>query len=153
NGDAVSYLLVHGPDGMTVDAATGLVTWQPTRGASRPQADVVLLAYDSQGAHTSQEFTIQVSGVNSAPVFAALASEIHGQEGEPLVVPASATDADGDVLVYRADRLPPGAVFDADEHVLQWTPAQGAAGAYDVRFVVSDGLHEVSQATTLLIAP
>src|SRR5262249_45731965 len=64
------------------------------------------------------------------------------------------TDAEGDSLTYWADNLPPGAVFDPSRHTLTWTPGSQAAGTYEgVRFSVSDGLHTVSQSTTLLIAP
>src|SRR5262249_54217740 len=65
-----------------------------------------------------------------------------------------ATDADGDPLVYWADNLPPGAVFDPVQHQLTWTPGFPGAGTYaNVRFTVSDGLHRVSATTTLVIAP
>src|SRR5262249_9020118 len=65
----------------------------------------------------------------------------------------AATDPDGDPLVYWADRLPPGAFFEAATHTLHWTPGAGSAGTYPgVSFVVSDGLHRVSQSTTLAIA-
>ena len=65
-----------------------------------------------------------------------------------------ATDADGDPLVYWADHLPPGASFDASSHALVWTPDFHSAGTYpDVQFFVSDGLHQVSETTTVVIAP
>ncbi len=152
-GDAISYLLHRAPRGMTIDARTGLVSWAPTA-ASPQRADVALLAYDTRGASATQEFTVQVEGVNRAPVLDLLPAQIEGREGEPLTITVKATDADGDSLVYWADRLPPGAVFDADLQTLSWTPSHQAAGTYaNVRFIVSDGVHQVSQAVTLLIAP
>ncbi len=151
--EALTYILYQAPAGMTVDAATGLVSWAPTT-ASPAQADVALQVYDSRGAHATQTFTVAVAGANRAPVLAALAGTIQGKEGQPLRIPIAATDPDGDALVFWADHLPGGAVFDTAQHALLWTPDDHAAGTYaDVRFVVSDGLHQVSQATTLLIAP
>src|SRR5262249_13874147 len=135
-----------------VDPTTGMVSWSPSV-ASPAETNVVLRAYDSQGAHATQEFTIQVSGVDGAPVFDPIEPEFDGQEGQALTVPVSATDPEEGPLVYWADRLPPGAVFDPDQHILQWTPGPHAAGSYLVRFVVSDGLHRVSETTTLVIAP
>src|SRR5262249_33278812 len=55
--------------------------------------------------------------------------------------------------VYWAENLPPGASFDPVAHALVWTPDYHSAGTYAVTFVVSDGLHQVRESTTLLIAP
>ncbi|MEI9924476.1 MAG: putative Ig domain-containing protein [Bradyrhizobium sp.] len=103
---------------------------------------------------TPRTFTIIVAGVNSAPVLAPLATEIDGKENQALKIPVKATDVDGDKLIYWANNLPPGATFDAQQLALIWTPGFQSAGTYtNVTFVVSDGLHEVSEATTIVIAP
>jgi YD repeat-containing protein/VCBS repeat-containing protein len=151
-GRSLTFLLDQAPAGMAVDAATGLVTWTPT--VSGPaQAAVVLLVYDTQGLHATQEFSIHITGVNTPPSIDLIPAQIQGSEGQPLLIPVLASDPDGDRLVFWADNLPPGAAFDPDQHSLEWTPAPGQAGTYpDVRFLVSDGLHEVSATTTLLIA-
>jgi hypothetical protein len=153
NGDSLSYLLVNGPSGMTVDAATGVVTWTPSA-ASTGQATVALQVYDTSGAYDMQSYTLQVDGVNSPPVFFPLDNLIQGREGQSLQIPVVATDADADNLVYWAEHLPPGALFDPLQHALVWTPDFHSAGTYtDVRFLVSDGLHQVSESTTVVIAP
>ena len=54
--------------GMTVDPATGLVTWTPTL-ASPAQAPVVLQVYDSAGTPATQAVHVQVPGVNPPPAF------------------------------------------------------------------------------------
>ncbi|MCB1942331.1 MAG: putative Ig domain-containing protein, partial [Candidatus Accumulibacter sp.] len=153
DGDQLSYLLVRSPAGMVVDATTGLLSWTPSA-ASPEQATVVLQVYDSAGAYDTQSFTVAVDGVNRAPWFVAFPDQISGREGQLLQVPIAATDPEGDSLVYWTEHLPPGAVFDAAAHALIWTPDFHAAGTYsDVRFLVSDGLHTLSESTTLVIAP
>jgi YD repeat-containing protein len=152
NNSALSYLLYSGPAGMTIDAHTGLVTWTPTI-ASPAQAAVVLEVFNSRGADAQQQFTVAVAGVNGAPVFDPLEATIHGQEGQPLWITVNATDPQNERLVYWADNLPAGAVFDPAEQTLTWTPGANQAGTYlDVRFVVSDGVSQVTESTTLLIA-
>src|SRR5262249_17916412 len=132
DGVAVSYLLYKGPAGMTVDARTGLVSWLPTP-ASPAQAAVVLQAYDIRGGRVPPSFTVTVGGVSLPPAFDPLAVQFTGQEGQLLEIPVHATDTDGDPLVYWADGLPPGAVFDTSRQTLTWTPGPQTAGTYAVR--------------------
>jgi hypothetical protein len=106
NNAALSYLLYRAPQGMTIDAQTGLITWQPTT-ASPGQGPVVLEVYSSRGSVAVQQFTIAVTGVN-APVFDPLAATVDGQEGQQLQISVNATDTGGLPLVYWADNLPPG---------------------------------------------
>jgi len=153
DGDQLSYVLDGGPAGMTVDPASGLVTWTPTL-TSPAQAQVVLQVYDSAGTPATQAFIIQVPGVIQPPAFNGLPAEVDGKEGVPLTLLVQATDPNGDLLSYFASNLPPGAAFDPTQQTLSWTPAYGAAGTYpDVTFTVSDGLNQVTQDVTFVIAP
>ena len=149
----LTYFLYAGSSWLTVDPATGLLSGTPTVG-SPATSTVELQVYDADGAHDTQSFTISVAGVNRAPVFAALPTSMTGQEGQTLSFQVSATDADGDPLIYWADNLPGGATFDGSTQTFMWTPLPGMAGTYsNVTFTVSDGLHDVSIATQFLIAP
>ncbi|MBD2200392.1 MULTISPECIES: CARDB domain-containing protein [Calothrix] len=153
DGVALAYLLYEGPEGMTVDANTGLVRWTPTT-SSNAETPVKLRVYDSRGGYGIQEFTVNVDGGNHQPVLNHLPTQILGVEGEPLEIILSATDADNNLLNFWADNLPGGAVFDPATQTLRWTPGYDAAGTYEkVKFVVSDGLLQASQTTTILIAP
>jgi YD repeat-containing protein len=153
DGTVVTYFLYASPDGMTVNPTSGLISWTPTN-TSPEQASVILRVYDGRGGFASQEYTITVAGVNRAPTLAPVSTTVNGREGKPLEISLTATDADGDALVYWADNLPPGAVFDPASNALTWTPGFDAAGTYqDVRLFVSDGIHEVSRSFTLIIAP
>ncbi|MFH1564959.1 MAG: putative Ig domain-containing protein [bacterium] len=61
-------------------------------------------------------------------------------EGEALTFTISATDVDGDDLIYSASNLPEGANFDTGTKTFSWTPNIGQAEIYsNVRFEVSDG--------------
>src|SRR5262249_17642682 len=146
------FVLARGPSGMTVDPATGLLTWTPTL-ASPGQALVVLQAYNALGAHSTQAFAVQVAGINQAPTFDLLPDKVEGMEGQALSIAIHASDAEGDPLVYWADGVPGGAAFDADRQVMHWTPDFQSAGTFTIRFTASAGLHRTIGETTLLVAP
>ena len=153
DGSTPGFVLGDGPAGMTVNPVTGLVTWNtlPTTPAT-VIAD--LFAYDPSGSYTIQHFSIQVIGGSVPPVIGPLSSQVSGKEGQPLVVPVSATDPDGRSLIYWAANLPGGASFDPSTHTLLWEPDYSQAGTYNnVTFYVSDGVSTVSATISLLIAP
>ncbi|MAE66325.1 MAG: hypothetical protein CMJ18_18805, partial [Phycisphaeraceae bacterium] len=150
---AIAFLLLRGPEGMTIDPATGLVRWAPTA-ADPSEAQVVVRAYDGRGGSATQTFEIQVEGGNRAPQIDALPDEILGAELEILELTIVATDPDGDLVLLFADNLPPGAVLDVERGVMVWQPDGDDAGTYpDVRFTASDGRRSTTVSTTILIAP
>ena len=153
DGSTPGFVLGDGPAGMTVDPVTGLVTWQ-TQTLSPATVNVDLFAYDPSGSYIIQHFSIQVAGGSVPPVIGPLPSQVYGKEGQPIVIPVTATDPGGRPLVYWAANLPGGASFDPTTHNLVWEPAYGQAGTYNnVTFYVSDGISTVSSSISLLIAP
>ena len=153
DGIRVRYFLETAPPGMEVDADTGLIEWTPPAIASI-HADVVLYAYDSRGGRDAQGFRILVDGGNHPPEISNLLPEITMSEGSQVSIPINATDSDGDNLIYWADRLPGGATFDSTTRVFLWDTDFLSAGTFEqITFFVSDGVHVVSQSTTLKIEP
>jgi hypothetical protein len=57
DGDTLVYSLKTSPPGMTIDTATGLVAWTPTRGGIYT---IELLVDDGQGGSASQSFNIEI---------------------------------------------------------------------------------------------
>ncbi len=106
DGGVLNYLLLSGPQGMTLDRSSGLVSWQPTS-TNRVTNSVILQAYDSRGGSATQRFTITLSGGNHAPEFAPLPAVITGSEGTPLEVAATVTDVDQDQLRITVENMPP----------------------------------------------
>src|SRR5262249_29884405 len=126
DGTIVSYVLHTGPKGLVVDPASGLVRWTPDV-ASPALATIVLQVYDARGGHATQEFIIAVTGTNRPPALDPIPVQFLGQEGQPLEIVIQAADPENDRLVYWADGLPPGAVFDPTRHVLAWAPGSDSA--------------------------
>ncbi|RRS35282.1 MAG: hypothetical protein NV67_11010 [Gammaproteobacteria bacterium (ex Lamellibrachia satsuma)] len=58
-GDVMSYSLTAGPAGMSIDAASGLVTWSPMAGDPRKSA-VTVGVEDSQGLSDTQSFDVVI---------------------------------------------------------------------------------------------
>jgi len=90
--------------------------------------------------------------VNSPPVLPPIGNK-SVDEGNRLSFAVSAIDADqDDVLTYSAVDLPPGAAFDPETQVFDWTPSEDRDGSYDVTFSVSDGEEAVSETITITVA-
>ena len=149
----VAYLLQQAPAGMTINASTGQISWTPNVD-SPADAKVTLYAFDSRGAWTKQQWTIDVAGGDVPPMFGPLPTTLQVTEGQSIQVPVTATDADGYPLVFWADNLPPGAVFTPNTDTFAWTPALGMAGTYPgVTIYCSDGISTISQTFTVAVAP
>ncbi|MBF2017367.1 MAG: putative Ig domain-containing protein [Rivularia sp. T60_A2020_040] len=159
------YLLYDAPQRMSVNE-NGLITWEPTT-ESLVNSQVTLYVFDKRGGYTKQEFTINVLGGNSQPVFNNITAisgagvttqdssfTISAKEAQPLQLQIFATDTDNDKLTYWVDNLPGGAVFDAKNGILTWTPGYSSAGTLpNVKFTVTDGKERITQTATFLVAP
>ncbi len=73
---------------------------------------------------------------NRAPVWEPIPNRFIN-EGQNLSFKITATDPDGDPLVYSVDVLPTGASF--TQQTFAWTPNYNQSGKYTVTFRVSDG--------------
>jgi hypothetical protein len=135
--------MLQGPQGATLDAATGRLSWTPTAD-SQEKTSVVLRVYDTRGAYATQAFVIETAGANRAPVLE-LPTSVRLIEGQPFTLPITAADPEGRPLSYAANGLPPGARFDSQRAVFEWTPGYDAAGDYrNLSFTVSDGINTVT---------
>jgi len=101
-------------------------------------------------------FRFQTSSDTDAGVLPNRAPEILGIDdqvvyvGEELAVTLSATDEDGDTLVWTAEGLPAGATFDAQTQVFRWRPTEAQLGLFEpVITVTDDGTPELSSTLQL----
>ncbi|MET1077454.1 MAG: putative Ig domain-containing protein [Pseudomonas sp.] len=136
DGDAVTYALVKGPTGMTVDAATGQVQWLS---GTVGDYEVSLQATDPNGNTGLQAYRIKVTDTaNNAPLFtsspptAVAYPAVYGYQ-------AAATDADGDNLTWSLRTAPAGMTLDPATGKVSWKPGITLAGAFAVEIEVADG--------------
>ena len=140
DGDALTYSLVSAPAGMSIDPATGLVSW---RAAAIGTADVVIAASDGVFSPTTQRFTLTVTpprNLNAPPTITSTPSG-PAIRGNQWTYAAAATDPDGDPVRWRIGNV---ADFPADNQpsidpvtgAVSWTPA--AEGRYELLVEASD---------------
>ncbi len=96
----------------------------------------------SDGALADTEIVaITVNDVNRAPTLASIGAK-SVNEGQNLNFMTSASDPDGDSLIWSAENLPANATF-ADQYdgtgIFNFNPDYTQAGVYNVTFIVSDG--------------
>ena len=149
----LGYLLTNAPTGMTIDPASGLISWLPTV-TSNANTPITVRVYDSQGVYSEQSYNLVVSGGNHTPIIESLPTVVTGAEGQKLEIKVTASDLDvSQTLQYWADNLPGGATFNPGSRTFNWNPTNGSAGTYnDVIFYVSDGIDTVKQTVSIVIA-
>ena len=144
--NTLTYSAADLPPGATFDPSTRTFDWTP----SDPQVGtyVVTFSVTDGDLAASQPVTITVG---------TLALESIGEqsidEGTLLSFTISATDLSGEPgpLVYSADGLPPGAVFDPDARTFAWTPLEDQDGQYSVTFAVTNGIAFAAETITITV--
>lgn len=135
-GHAITYGLVIAPTGMTIDPATGQVTWVPDPG-QQGLHQVVLSATDTRGAVGRQEFTIDAttSTRNRPPSFVT-APVTRASIGVTYRYAARGSDPDGDPLTFALSTAPAGMSIDPTGNLVWPFPLPGD---HPVALVVRDG--------------
>ena len=143
--------------GMTLDDATGVVSWI-TNELHGPDVYTVTASVTDGVTTNSTDFTVTVNEVNLAPVLETIA-DVTVQLGEAVSVNAVAADPDTlapppytfNALEYSLGGTPEsGMSIDGSTGAFSWTPA--AAGAFDVMVVVTDdGIPAMADSLTFAI--
>ncbi|MCV3217131.1 putative Ig domain-containing protein [Plectonema radiosum NIES-515] len=130
--DGVTYSLGRRPVGMTI-SDEGKVEWKPTSSQIGSQT-VEVIARDSQGATSTQSFTIEVgtTAINNAPSITSTPKFV-ASVGSPYQYQVVATDPDtGDTLTYQILSKPSGVDVQINPTTGLLTWASPAAGQYQI---------------------
>ncbi len=136
DGSRLSYALLAAPSGMTIDRASGLVTWavQPSQVGSH---QVIVEVSDGRGGTAVQRFTLVASAasVNRPPIItsAPLTSVLPGQNYRYQV---AARDPDGQLLQYSLGSAPAGMTIDGLTGLVSYDNA--VTGNYAIELNVID---------------
>jgi hypothetical protein len=129
NNDILTYELVTAPQGMTIDPASGLISWpEPIAG----EFPVAIQVIDGRGGSDRQEFFLFVNGppvITSAPV-------AEHQTGTPYTYQVTAEDPNNDPLSYELAG-PAGMIIDPLNGLVTWD--NPVPGEYSVTIHVVDG--------------
>ena len=137
--DPLTFSLLSGPSGMTVDASTGTVTWSPAS-TDVGNAAVALRVDDGHGGSAEQDFTLSVINPppDRPPVFTT-SPVVDGNLSTPYAYQAHATDPDSDPLTFSVVSGPQGLTVDATTGLVSWTPTVAQIGPNSVTLQVADG--------------
>ncbi|MDN5786793.1 putative Ig domain-containing protein, partial [Pseudorhodobacter sp.] len=154
DGDPIGFVLMQGPEGMVIDAVTGVISWTPGREADETSS-VLVRVYDDQGSYSDISWDIAISaGVNHAPGIVPPNAVITLTEGEEMRLPVIASDQDNDSILLFADNLPKGAYLDQQTQELVWRVLPGQRGVYaNVQIGASDGAKETTERFTIIVYP
>jgi RHS repeat-associated protein len=137
-GDALTFSLRVFPDGMRIEASSGLISWLPDSLATGPHP-VEVVVTDSRGAWNCQLFVVTVADtLNSSPLITSEPTVTVNRGSLYKYVP-HATDPDGDTLSYDLVTRPSGMVLDPPSGITVWRPDVSQVGRHDVVLRVRDG--------------
>lgn len=134
DGDSLTFSLTTNPVGMSLNSATGLISWTPSFTQSGSN-NVVMQVSDSNGGTASQSFSVSVANVNGPPTISSISSQ-SVIENQLLQFSVSASDPDGDSFSVSASNMPTGAAFASN--TFSWTPSFTQSGSYSPRFTATD---------------
>ncbi len=136
DGDPLQFSLRMAPPGMTVDAASGVLSWPAAQlGTHRVQ----LVVDDGRGGSAVQDFALTVTSnlPDLAPVI--LSSPlVMAFSGSPYSYAVDAFDPEGQPLSFYLDGAPGDMRIDPVSGVISFDPATAAAGAYPLQVRVED---------------
>ena len=149
--NSLTFALVSAPTGMTIDSASGLITWTPSQVQS-PSTNVILVsatdfnstAANAKSLSVTNTFTVSVTESNLPPDLTVPADRTIN-ELTLMSVSASATDPNipPKTLTFSLVSAPTGMTINPNTGLITWTPteAQGpSANVVVVRVANSVGL-------------
>ncbi len=137
-GDILTFTLDLAPIGMTIDSATGLISWTPD-GGQVGTTDVTVRVTDIAGDFDTEPFQVTVNLLGSPPVLDEIA-DLEVLEREIVAFIATATDPDlpADTLIWSLLERPVGATIDRTLGSLLWVPTSSQIGAHAFTVRVTD---------------
>ncbi len=139
DGDVLSYSLLTSPTGMTIQVASGLISWTPTTNQLGTH-DVVIRAVDGKGGTAEQHYLLSVitAPSNRPPYFVSTPVTV-ARLGTIYLYDADALDPDFDTLTYSLPVAPSNMVINPVTSLISWGPTAAQIGDHDVTIQVSDG--------------
>ncbi|MBX9253632.1 tandem-95 repeat protein [Desmonostoc muscorum CCALA 125] len=122
DSDTLTYKLLTAPNGMAINADTGLITWTPNT-ANVGNQQIKLEVSDGRGGIAEQEYTLAVitTPPNRPPIFTSF-PEVDAYINKLYSYDANAVDPDQDPINFSLIIGPNGMTVNPDTGLVQWTP-------------------------------
>ncbi|KYC37630.1 hypothetical protein WA1_39905 [Scytonema hofmannii PCC 7110] len=131
-----------------VDAQSSALRWVPASDQIGEHTVAVQLT-DALGGYTTQEFTLQVTGINAPPTIVSN-PVTRAAKNQPYTYTVVATDPENDTLTFNLGKTPTGMTID-DNGAIQWTPQGTQVGDHSVEVFVTDALGATSTQTYTIV--
>ena len=149
-GDAITYSLTSGitAGGPSINASTGLLTWSNSVAGSYP---LTITATDSQGASSTQQYTLTVNTLASvAPSITGVSVPPDAAPDQPYTAQVTATSPLGDPLTYSISGVP-GMTIDPITGLITWTPPAGTTSPQSFTLTITDPTINVATTGTYTV--
>jgi hypothetical protein len=122
DGDALTYSLLEKPQGMEIDAQTGIISWNPVAGDIGNHA-VTVEASDGKGGVAQQKYTLSAINPppNRPPIFTST-PVVDAWIKQPYTYDSHAVDPDSDTVSYSLILGPEGMKVNPSTGLVEWTP-------------------------------
>jgi formylglycine-generating enzyme required for sulfatase activity len=135
---SVRYNLASGaPDGSSIDAESGVITW-PVKGAGMHRFTVQVTVDGPRPQRTEKSFNVSVQAAAARAPEIVPMSDRTVKEGEMLHLMAQLKTpnlSDGTLQFRLGDGAPKGATIDPDSGLFSWRPSE--AGTYDITILAA----------------
>ena len=141
DSDAVSYILLSEPQGMTLNAQSGRLTWMPAAGDLGNQS-ITLQVQDGHGGKTTQIYNLSVvdgSLVPNRPPLFTSTPIVSANINQTYIYQVKAEDADTNPLTYQLLSKLDGMQINEQTGIVTWQPNGTQLGTYEVIVQVADG--------------
>jgi large repetitive protein len=148
DGDVLTYAAVGLPAGLSINAATGIISGTIDRSASQLNGgiySVTVTASDGKGGTASTTFGWTVT--NPAPTATNDLAATNEDSPVTIAVLANDNDPDGDPLTVISASAPNGTVVINANGTITYTPAANFNGIDTITYMISDGQGGTSTAT------
>lgn len=148
DGDILTYVATGLPAGLSINAATGVISGSINRSASQLSGgvyNVTVTASDGNGGTVSAVLSWTVT--NPAPIAANDTATTSEDLSVIISVLANDSDPDGDPLTVVAATAPNGTVVINGDGTITYTPAANFNGSDTITYTISDGQGGTSIAT------
>jgi len=130
DGDSLTYRLTTAPQGMAIDARTGLITWWP-QSYDIGLRTVEVEADDGFGGRTSQRFDVDVTPDNYPPTITSTPI-IDATPDTRYTYDVDASDPEGTAVEFFLADSPTGMSIEHSTGIIRWTPSDTQLGLHNV---------------------